>query len=119
MLGARKAPRAHIRRIGCQGGSQSVAYRAVTAIVLELAPGDSGQVIDDEHLAVGLRARADADRRRVDLSGDRRGQLLGDKLENDEILSGRIQRARVMQKSQRGGSRLALAALLLMVLRFE
>ena len=69
MLRARKASRAHIRRIGGEGGAQRVAQRAITAVVLEVAAGDAGQIVDHEHLAVGLSARADADRRRGDLAG--------------------------------------------------
>src|SRR3954471_9567921 len=58
---------------------------------------DAEQVVVDEHLAVGARARADADHGDLHVLHDQVGQLVRDRLEDDREAAGVLERERVLE----------------------
>ena len=91
MLGSRVAARAHVFGVGRD---------ALVHLLLEVrvaldearaeAVADAEQIVEDEHLAVGRRARADTDHGDLDarhqLLGDRRRDRLEDEREATRLL---------------------------------
>ena len=115
----RKEPGANVARIGLDGLAQRRANGAVAAVVLEFTRGDPCEIVDDEHLSVRRRAGADADRRRADRLRDPRRELLRHELQHHKLLSGGVERQRVVIEFRGGLRRLALAPLHVVMLRFE
>ena len=60
---------------------------------------ETQQVVPDEHLAVGLRTRADPDRGDAQPLGDLRGHRRRNRLEHDREAARRLERTRVVQQA--------------------
>src|SRR3954454_19610848 len=71
---------------------------------------DAEQVVVDEHLAVGARARSDADHRDLHVLHDQVGQLVGDRLEDDREAAGLLEREGVLEHLAGALGRAALGA---------
>ena len=89
MLGLGVAALAHV---GGEGGHPLDHLLADVRVALDEARGvavvDAEEVVEHEHLAVGGRARADADHRHLHARHDQLGERAGDRLEHDGEASG-------------------------------
>ena len=95
--------------VGADGGDDDLGEVGVLLGVLRDEVGvEAEEVVPDLHLAVALRAGADADGRDVELLGDDARDVDGHRLEDDGVGAGFLQGHGVVQQADGGGGRLAL-----------
>ncbi len=86
---------------------------------MKVAPGDPGEIVDDEHLAVGVRPGANADDDGSDRFRNARGEFARNKFEHEEFLTGGVERQRVVENPRGGDGVPTLSAHDVVMLGFE